>query len=93
MFTTRRSLGLMIAVCGVLAGEVFAQGNNNQNNNQNNASGIKVDAQGVVSFALANDSAGVLDKKRREAAAKKNAVGDSSKRSDQRLVSLVKKRV
>ncbi len=90
MYTTRRSLGLMIAVCGVLAGEVFAQGNNNQNNNQNNASGIKVDAQGVVSFALANDSAGVLDKKRREAAAKKNAVGDSSKRSDQRLVSLVK---
>ena len=69
MYTTRRSLGLMIAVCGVLAGEVFAQGNNNQNNNQNNASGIKVDAQGVVSFALANDSAGVLDKKRREAAA------------------------
>ena len=44
----------------------------------------------MVSFALANDSAGVLDKKRREAAAKKNAAGDSSKRSDQRLVSLVK---
>ena len=81
-----RSLSLVLIVYGVFVGEVFAQGNNNQNN----ASGIKVDAQGVVSFALANDSAGFLDKKRRAAAAKKSAAGDSSKPSDQRLVSLVK---
>lgn len=86
MFATVRILLVAIVICVASLGEAFAQGNNNQNN----ASGIKVDAQGVVSFALANDSAGVLDKKRREAAAKKNAAGDSSKRSDQRLVSLVK---
>ncbi len=89
MFATVRSLLVVIVVGEVFVTLAFAQGNNNQNN-QNNASGIKVDAQGVVSFALANDSAGVLDKKRREAAAKKNTAGDSSRRSDQRLVSLVK---
>lgn len=86
MFATVRTLLVVIVICVASLGEAFAQGNNNQNN----ASGIKVDAQGVVSFALANDSAGTLDKKRREAAAKKNAAGDSSKPSDQRLVSLVK---
>ena len=86
MFATVRTLLVAIVICVASLGEAFAQGNNNQNN----ASGIKVDAQGVVSFALANDSAGVLDKKRRAAAAKKNAAGDSSKPSDQRLVSLVK---
>lgn len=89
MFATLRSLLVALVIGVMFVSEATAQGNNNQNN-QNNASGIKVDAQGVVSFALANDSAGVLDKKRREAAAKKNVLADSSKPSDQRLVSLVK---
>ncbi len=80
----------LVAASGPFVSEAMAQGNNNQNNNQNNASGIKVDAQGVVSLAIANDSSGVLDKKRREAAAKKHVRGDLTRSSGQRMVSLVR---
>jgi Protein of unknown function (DUF1598) len=65
-------------------------GNNNQgNNNQGNAGGIKIDASGVVSLALANDASGSLDKKRREALAKKLLNADVNQSSKLRYVSLV----
>ncbi len=93
MSKSMRAVSVVIVVAGLLTvvserfvSRAFAQGNNNQNN----ASGIKVDAQGVVSFSLANDSSGTLDKKRREAAAKKNLTTDLTKSSSQRLVSLVR---
>jgi len=68
------------------------QGNNNQGNNQGNnrnAGGIKIDAAGVVSLAIATDSTGTLDKKRREALGKKTLNGDFAQSSDMRYVSLV----
>ena len=77
---------LLIVASGLFKAEAMAQGNNNQNN----ASGIKVDAQGVVSFSLANDSSGTLDKRRREVAAKQQVKGDLTKPSSHRLVSLVR---
>ncbi len=81
--------GLLAVVGGAFVSEATAQGNNN-NNNQNNAGGIKIDAQGVVSLAIENEASGTLDKKRREAAAKKSLSTDITKASSQRLVSLVR---
>lgn len=65
------------------------QGNNNQGNNNGNAGGIKIDATGVVSLAIATDASGALDKKRREAVAKKTLNADVNHPSKQRYVSLV----
>ena len=68
------------------------QGGNNQGNNQGNngnAGGIKIDAAGVVSLAIANDASGALDKKRREAVAKKTLNADLNQPSKLRYVSLV----
>lgn len=66
------------------------QGNNNQNNQGNgNAGGIKIDAGGVVSLAIATDASGTLDKKRRELAAKKALNSDVNQSSKSRYVSLV----
>ena len=91
-----RSMSSVIVIWGLLAvvgstfiSEATAQGNNN-NNNQNNAGGIKIDAQGVVSLAIANEASGTLDKKRRDAVAKKSLSADITKASPQRLVSLVR---
>ena len=82
--------GLLAVVGGAFVSDVTAQNNNNNNNNQNNAGGIKIDAQGVVSLAIENEASGTLDKKRREAAAKKSLSTDITKASSQRLVSLVR---
>lgn len=79
---------LLLVAHGTSVTAAFAQGNNN--NNQNNAGGIKIDAQGVVTLAIANESSGVLDKKRREAAAKKSLSPDIARSSPQRLISLVR---
>ena len=79
--------GLTLVVLCAFVSEATAQ---NNNNNQNNAGGIKIDAQGVVSLAIANEASGTLDKKRREAAAKKSLSADITKASSQRLVSLVR---
>ncbi len=65
------------------------QGGNNQGGNSGNAAGIKIDAAGVVSLAIATDSTGTLDKKRREAIAKKTMNGDFAQSSSMRYVSLV----
>ncbi len=69
------------------------QGGNNQGGNQGganrNAGGIKIDAGGVVSLAIATDATGTLDKKRREALAKKSLNADVNRSSDLRYVSLV----
>ena len=95
MFKPIRTKSSVIVVWGLLAivgcvcvSEATAQ--NNNNNNQNNAGGIKIDAQGLVSLATANEASGTLDKKRREAAAKKSLSTDITKASSQRLVSLVR---
>ncbi|MEK6261158.1 MAG: DUF1598 domain-containing protein [Planctomycetota bacterium] len=95
MFNSIRSMSSRIVAWGLLAvvGVVCvsdATAQNNNNNNQNNAGGIKIDAQGVVSLAIANEASGTLDKKRREAAAKKSLSTDITKSSSQRLVSLVR---
>ena len=94
MFMSIRSISSVIVIWSLLVivseafvSEAIAQGNNN---NQNNAGGIKIDAQGVVSLAIANEASGTLDKKRREAAAKKALSADITKASSQRLVSLVR---
>ena len=57
--------------------------------NQNNAAGIKIDAEGVVALTVAVDGSGLLDKKRREALAKKHLSADLNQRTPQRFVSLV----
>lgn len=95
MFKPIRTKSSVIVVWGLLAivgcvcvSEATAQ--NNNNNNQNNAGGIKIDAQGLVSLATANEASGTLDKKRREAAAKKSLSTDITKASSQRVVSLVR---
>lgn len=56
--------------------------------NQNSA-GIKIDAQGVLSLVIANDGSGLLDKKRRDAIAKKYLSPDVNQPSKLRFVSLV----
>ena len=58
-------------------------------NNQNNSSGIRIDAKGIVSLAVAADGNVGLDKKRREALAKKHLSQDLNQRSTLRMVSLV----
>jgi hypothetical protein len=68
------------------------QGNNqanNQNNNRNGAGGIKIDADGVVSLAIATDASGTLDKKRREMVASKTLNADINHATSLRYVSLV----
>jgi hypothetical protein len=65
------------------------QGNNNQGNNNQNAGGIKIDAAGVVSLAIATDATGTLDKKRRELAARKSLNAEINQSSNLRCVSLV----
>ena len=81
-------------------GQVNNNGGNNQGNNQGgnqgnnqgnnrNAGGIKIDAGGVVSLAIATDVSGALDKKRREAIAKKMLNADLNHSSKLRYVSLV----
>lgn len=65
------------------------QGNNNQGNNNRGAGGIKVDGTGVVTLAIAVDSSGTLDKKRRELVAKKSLNADINQSSDLRYLSLV----
>lgn len=64
-------------------------GGNNQGNNNGNAGGIKIDGSGVVSVVIATDSAGTLDKKRRELAAKKSLNADINQPADMRYLSLV----
>ena len=58
-------------------------------NNQNNSSGIRIDANGIVSLTVAVDGNVGLDKKRREALAKKHLSQDLNQRSTLRMVSLV----
>jgi hypothetical protein len=65
------------------------QGNNQGGNNNRNAGGIKIDASGVVSLAIASDASGTLDKKRRELVAKKNLNADLNQAVELRYVSLV----
>lgn len=64
-------------------------GGNNQGNNNGNAGGIKIDAAGVVSVVIGTDSAGTLDKKRRELVAKKSLNADINQSSELRFLSLV----
>lgn len=80
-------LATMVVAVG-FSSAAFAQGNNN-NNNQNNAGGIKIDAEGVVSLAIANESSGTLDRKRRSAAALKNLSKETLQSTPLRMVSLV----
>lgn len=65
-----------------------ANGGAGQGTNQNSA-GIKIDPQGVLSLTVANDGSGLLDKKRREAIAKKFLSQDVNQPSKLRCVSLV----
>jgi hypothetical protein len=76
---------------GLGGGFGFGGGGNNANNGGGgqNSSGIKIDAQGVLSLVVANDGAGLLDKKRRESIAKKHLSQDINQRSKVRLISLV----
>ena len=70
-------------------GQAGGQGGGQGGGNQNNASGIKIDTDGVVSLASVVDSSGTLDKKRRESLAKTNLSQDLNRKSKLRCVSLV----
>lgn len=99
--TLRRMLTLTMALAALVAiGTPFVpvdlrgQVNNNQNNNNNqgnnqNAGGIKIDPSGVVTLAIATDTTGSLDRKRREAAARKSLPEDLNHSSRIRCVSLI----
>ena len=63
-------------------------GNGAGGGNQNSA-GVKIDPQGVLSLTVANDGSGLLDKKRREAIARKFLSQDVNQPSKLRFVSLV----
>lgn len=74
---------------GATGGNQGGQGGQQGGNNQNNASGIKIDADGLVSLTLTVDSSGSLDKKRREAVAKSSLPQELHRKSSMRFVSLV----
>ena len=84
---------LLIVGTWIVPSTVRGQGNNNNNNNQGNnnqnAGGIKIDAAGVVSLAIATDATGTLDKKRRELVARKSLNAEINQSSNLRCVSLV----
>lgn len=73
---------------GAGGGGGFGGGGGLGGNNQN-SSGVKIDPNGVMSLLLENDSAGQLQKKRRDAASKKSAGNQLGKKSHLRYVSLV----
>lgn len=58
-------------------------------NNQNNSSGIRIDAQGVVSLTDVSEGVTGLDRKRRDALAKKHLSQDLTQPAAIRMVSLV----
>ena len=92
LVTIVASVGAVFIFSNELApSPVYGQGNNgnNNNNNNNNSGGIRIDASGVVSLAIANDASGTLDKKRREAAAKQTLSSDLNRPAKTRYVSLV----
>lgn len=64
-------------------------GGGNGGGNQNNASGIKIDADGIVTLSLATDASGSLDKKRRESLARAHRSQDANQATKSRFVSLV----
>ena len=74
---------------GGLGGGGFGAGGGGNGQGQNNSSGIKIDAEGVVSLTVAADGTMTLDKKRREALAKKHLSQDVNQKTKQRFVSLV----
>ena len=75
---------------GGLGGGGFGGGGGGHGQGQNNnSSGIKIDAEGVVSLTVAADGTMTLDKKRREALSKKHLSQDVNQKTKQRFVSLV----
>ena len=75
---------------GGLGGGGFGGGGGGNGQGQNNnSSGIKIDAEGVVSLTVAADGTMTLDKKRREALSKKHLSQDVNQKTKQRFVSLV----
>lgn len=72
---------------GGFGGGGFGGGGRGRNNRNN--SGVKIDAQGIVSLAIVNDASGLLDKKHREAAAKQALFHDVNRLSPRRYLSLV----
>jgi hypothetical protein len=80
---------IMLAAEAVCLAQGVGNGGNGGGNNQGNSSGIRIDAQGVVSLAVASDSTGGLDRKRRETA-RNDLPRDISRKSSLRMVSLVK---
>ena len=64
-------------------------GNGLGQNNNSSSSGIKIDAEGVVSLTVAADGTMTLDKKRRDVLAKKHLSQDVNQKTKQRFVSLV----
>ena len=74
---------------GGLGGGGFGAGGGGNGQGQNNSSGIKIDAGGVVSLTVAADGTMTLDKKRRDALAKKHLSQDVNQKTKQRFVSLV----
>ena len=74
---------------GLGGGGFGAGGGGNGQGQNNNSSGIKIDAEGVVSLTVAADGTMMLDKKRREALAKKHLSQDVNQKTKQRFVSLV----
>ncbi len=74
---------------GFGGGGFGAGGGGNGQGQNNNSSGIKIDAEGVVSLTVAADGTITLDKKRRDALAKKHLSQDINQKTKQRFVSLV----
>ena len=74
LFVPRASLAQVGGGVGGGLGGVgggFGGGGGGAGGGNQNSAGIKIDPQGVLSLVMANDGAGLLDKKRREAVAKK----------------------
>ena len=87
-----RMLAWSIAIVLMMTCPIAAQlagGGGGAGGNSQNSSGIQIDSKGVMSLIVANDGAGTLDKKRREALAKKGASLDFNRRSNMRFVSLI----
>lgn len=84
-----------LALIGSVEGQIGGAGGGNTgggagSGNAQNNSGIKIDSSGVMSLIAPNDVTSGLDKRRREAIAKKNLSKDLRRRSKLRFVSLVK---
>lgn len=86
---------LCVATLPALAQTNNGGGNNsggnsggNNNNNNRSSSGIRIDAAGLMTAVLPSDSDAALDHRRRTALARKSEVGDWTKPSECRKVSL-----